>query len=292
MPEYQGACPRRLRFIHKLYVPACPAPNCTNLGGTLTWTTDRIHHRRCRGIGSALARNLARSGVEVALSDRRLDPLESLAREITTAGGKARIYPLDVSEPEEVHRTVGRADDELGGLDLIIANAGTNNEQWSGDLTWKDYRVGTAVNLEGAIATLLAVLPRLCERKRGHLVGMSSLAQYRGLPGNAMYCATKAFLSTFLESLRIDLRSVGVHVTDVRPGFVNTPLTDEASGPHPSLVEPDRAAEIVVRAIRRRRPVVAFPWQLATLVRCTTVLPASLYDPIALAARNQKLGFE
>ncbi len=82
----------------------------------------------------------------------------------------------------------------------------------------------------------------MCERKRGHLVGISSLAQYRGLPGNAMYSATKAFLSNFLESLRADLHGVEVAVTDVRPGFVNTPMTDAATGPHPFLM----------RAIERR----------------------------------------
>ena len=240
------------------------------------------------GLGSALARKLAASGVEVALSDLRQEPLDALARSINADGGKARTYVLDVSQPDEVRRTISTADDDMGGIDLIIANAGTNVERWSGDLTWEDFRAGAAVNLDGAVATLLAILPRLCERKRGHLVGISSLAQYRGLPGNAMYCATKAFLSNFLESLRADLHSVGVAVTDVRPGFVNTPMTDAASGPHPFMVESDRAAEIIVREIRKRRAVVAFPWQLAALTRCAVLLPPFLYDRIVNAAREEQ----
>ena len=240
------------------------------------------------GLGSALARRLASSGVEVALSDRRPQALEALARSIHAAGGAARTYVLDVSQPDEVRKTIGNADDDMGGIDLIIANAGTNVERWSGDLTWEDFRAGAAVNLDGAVATLLAILPRLCERRRGHLVGVSSLAQYRGLPGNAMYCATKAFLSTFLESLRADLHSVGVAVTDVRPGFVNTPMTEAAGGPHPFLVESDRAAEIIVREVAKRRAVVAFPWQLAAITRCGMLLPASLYDRIANAARKEQ----
>src|SRR4029077_6823494 len=140
-----------------------------------------------------------------------------------------------------------------------------------GDLGWEDYRRDAAVNMDGAVATLLAVLPRLCARKRGHLVGMSSMAQYRGLPGNAMYCATKAFLSTFLESLRADLRGVGVAVTDVRPGFGDTRMTAEASGTHPLLVTPERAADVIVRGITKRSAVVAFPWQLTVATRCATV---------------------
>jgi short-subunit dehydrogenase len=241
------------------------------------------------GIGTALARRLAKAGVEVALSDRLLDPVEALAASIRAEGGNARAYLLDVTQPETVHRTLGEADDAMGGLELIVANAGTNRERWSGDLAWDDYRRGAAVNMDGAVATLLAVLPRLCARKRGHLVGMSSLAQYRGLPGNAMYCATKAFLSTFLESLRADLRGVGVAVTDVRPGFVDTQMTREASGPHPFLVRPERAADIIVRGIAKRSAVVAFPWQLAAVARCGTLLPARVYDHIATSARNRSL---
>jgi short-subunit dehydrogenase len=241
------------------------------------------------GIGSALARRLAATGVEVALSDRLLEPVEALAASIRADGGRARAYLLDVTQPDVVHRTLGEADDAMGGLELIVANAGTNHEQWSGDLAWDDYRRGAAVNLDGAVATLLAVLPRLCARKRGHLVGMSSLAQYRGLPGNAMYCATKAFLSTFLESLRADLRSVGVAVTDVRPGFVDTQMTAEASGPHPFLVKPERAAEIIVRGIAQRSAVVAFPWQLATVTRCGVLLPPRIYDRLVTSARDRNL---
>ncbi len=238
------------------------------------------------GLGSALARELADSGVAVALSDRRPEELEAVAHAIRAAGGAVRTYVLDVAQPDAVRTTIERADDEMGGIDVVIANAGTNVECWSGDLTFEDFRAGTAVNLDGAVATLLAILPRMCERRRGHLVGISSLAQYRGLPGNAMYSATKAFLSTFLESLRADLHSVGVSVTDVRPGFVNTPMSDAASGPHPFLVESDRAAEIIVREVAKRRAVVAFPWQLAAITRCGMLLPASLYDRIVNAARK------
>ncbi len=182
------------------------------------------------------------------------------------------------------------ADDATGGIDLVIANAGTNVERWSGALTWEDFRAGAAVNLDGSVATLLALLPRLCERKRGHLVGVSSHAQYRGLPGNAMYSATKAFLSRFLESLRVDLRSVGVAVTDVRPGFVDTPMTAAASGPHPFLLKPERAAQIIVGGVDKRRAVVAFPWQLAFVSRCGLLLPPRLYEWIVNSAREQHPG--
>jgi len=142
------------------------------------------------------------------------------------------------------------------------------------------------VNVEGAVATLVAIVDRMVARGHGHLVGISSLAQYRGLPRNAIYSASKAFLSTFLEGLRVDLRGTGVSVTDVRPGFVRTPLTDKNDHPMPFMVEAEDAAAIVWRGIRRREPVVAFPWQLATVVRSANLLPASLYDHAVTRTRG------
>jgi short-subunit dehydrogenase len=230
------------------------------------------------GIGRALALELGKKGVHVALAARRASELEALAKEIRQAGGHATPYALDVTDADDVRKTIRGADDELGGLDLVIANAGRGGERWAGKLRYEDCSDTIQVNVNGAVATLLAVIDRMAQRKRGHVVGISSLAQYRGLPRNAAYSASKAFLSSFLESLRIDLRSVQVSVTDVRPGFVRTPMT--ATGKHrmPFMVEPAEAADVIVRGIERREAVVAFPWQLATVVRSASVLPPALYD--------------
>jgi short-subunit dehydrogenase len=239
------------------------------------------------GIGSALARRLASAGIEVALAARRAEALEALASEIRSAGGAARTYPLDVADVEDATRTIERADDEMEGLDLVIANAGVGKERWAGKLTWS--RVGPTidVNVRGAAATLTAVLPRMAKRKRGHLVGISSLAGHRGLPRQAAYCASKAFLSTFLESLRVDLASVDVAVTDVQPGFVRTPMIEHNPFPMPFVVEADVAAATIHRAIERRDAVCAFPWQLATVVRSASVLPPGLWDRAVTKARGR-----
>jgi short-subunit dehydrogenase len=230
------------------------------------------------GIGDALARRLARAGVEVALGARRAEALQTLASDIRREGGQAHVYPLDVSDPEDATSTIRRADDELGGLDLVVANAGVGRDHWSGKLTWKDCSDIIDVNVRGAVATLTAVVPRMAKRKRGHVAGISSLAAYRGMPRNAAYAASKAFLSTFLESMRVDLRSVDVAVTDVRPGFVQTAMTEKNQFHMPFLVTPEDAAETIFHGLRRREAVVAFPWQLATLVRSSSMLPASVWD--------------
>lgn len=231
------------------------------------------------GIGAALARTLAREGVEVVLVARREAALRELADAITKDGGKAHVEVLDVGDPEATVATIERLDDALGGLDLVVANAGVAGHRWGGKLDWDACRTIVDVNVRGAAATLVAVLPRMVARGHGQLVGLSSVAQYRGLPNNASYCASKAFLSTFLESLRVDLRGTGVSVTDVRAGFVDTPLS--AGVPtKPFEIDADAAAKLIRDAIAARRGVLVFPLPMRMLGGLLTVMPDAIYDPI------------
>jgi short-subunit dehydrogenase len=122
-------------------------------------------------------------------------------------------------------------------------------------------------------------------RNEGHVVGISSLAGFQGLPGSGAYCASKAALSTLFESLRVELRGSGLLVTTIHPGFVKTPLTEGRSRPMPFLMEVGRAAEQIVRAVERRRPTYAFPWQLALFARFANSLPDSLRERILARVR-------
>lgn len=239
------------------------------------------------GIGWSLALRLAGAGFEVAICARRRAHLEALARAIAEAGGRARVVVADVSRPAEIVEAIRAADDEMGGLDLVVANAGVGHERWSGKLRWEDVEPVVAVNVAGAAATLTAVLPRMVERRRGHLVGISSLAGLRGMPRSAAYSASKAFLSTFLEGLRVDLRGTGVAVTDVRPGFVRTPMTAQNRFRMPFLLEVEEATAEILRGIERRAPVVAFPAPLAAAVGVGRLLPAHLWDRVITRARGR-----
>jgi short-subunit dehydrogenase len=234
------------------------------------------------GIGRELARAMARDGVEVALAARRTDLLEELAGEIRGAGGAARVVTIDVTDAPAAQARLLEADDELGGLDLVVANAGVSNPRWSGKLRWdEDCAPLIALNVSGMVATVTALLPRMLERKQGHVAATSSLAQYRGLPRFALYCGSKAFTSHFLESLRIDLHGTGVAVTDIRPGFVRTPLTEGGKNPMPFLMNADEAAAIIWKGLRNRRKIIEFPWPLVALQKGSGALPAELYEPIA-----------
>jgi short-subunit dehydrogenase len=240
------------------------------------------------GIGRELAKRLAREGVEVAIAARREDQLHALEQEIAAEGGRARVYPLDVANPDATTETLQRADREMGGIDLVVANAGVSKHRWSGKLTYQDCADIIDVNVRGAVATLTALLPAMVERQRGHLVGISSLAQYRGLPSSAAYSASKAFLSHFLEALRVDLASTNVAVTDIRPGFVRSPMTDRSTMTMPFLIDLDQAIDAMIAGVRARAPVVAFPWQLASIVRAGTLVPVRVYDSAVRRIRRTR----
>jgi len=237
------------------------------------------------GIGRAIALEYARGGARVALAARREAELESLASETRSMGSQALCLPLDVTDPEAVGEAVRRADRELGSLDMVIANAGRGDTLLSTRLGWNDVAPVLDVNVRGAIATLVAAIPIFVAAQGGHLVGVSSLAGIRGLPTSAAYSASKAALSTFLESLRIDLAPVGIRVTDVQPGFVATPINEHARYPMPFKWPVEKAARHIVRRLERGPAVVAFPWQLVLATRIARVLPAWIYDR-AVRARS------
>ena len=121
----------------------------------------------------------------------------------------------------------------------------------------------------------------MIERGRGQIVGISSLAGYRGLPGTAGYSATKAGLSALLEGLRPELKRLGIAVTTVHPGFVRTEMTAGQAGPQPGLMDAEPAVRIILRGVAARRSRVDFPRSMAALMGLVRLLPDFLYDPIA-----------
>jgi short-subunit dehydrogenase len=196
------------------------------------------------------------------------------------------VQRLDVADTEHTVATVRALDAELEGLDLIVANAGIGVTRLAAKLEWESIAAMCRVNFDGALATLTAVLPQMVARRRGHLVGVSSLAGVSPLPGSAAYGATKAGLTMFLESLRLDLRGTGVHATAILPGFVKTPMTDQNRFPMPFLMECDEAVERIVRALPRHPATIEFPRPLAAAAHLNAALPRVVRD---LALRRQKL---
>jgi short-subunit dehydrogenase len=233
------------------------------------------------GIGRALAVELGRRGARVGLTARRAEELSRVADEIVRAGGQALALPADVRNPSEMSGVVERVLKSWGRVDVLIANAGMSSTTSGENLDAGDAGQVITVNVIGVVNSVAAVLPSMLRQKGGQLVAISSLAAYRGLPKSGAYSASKAAVSTFFESLRVDLRGSGVDVTVIHPGFIRTPMTAGRKRKLPFLLEVEDAACRIIRAVERRARTYAFPWQLASVVRVIRHLPGGLYDRIA-----------
>jgi short-subunit dehydrogenase len=225
------------------------------------------------GIGWALAKELAAQHYRVGLMARRKDKLETLASEIRAAGGTAACAAADVGDRSPTVEAIHTLRDQLGPVDLLIANAGVGAPTLLEPLNIEQVEQMFRVNVLGLVYAFEAVLPEMLRRGRGHLAGVSSLAAYKGLPGESGYCASKAAVNSYLEGLRIQLRNRGVTVTTICPGFVQTPMTAVNDFKMPWLLQADEAARRIVRALRRRRKVYNFPWQTTVLMKATRWLP-------------------
>jgi short-subunit dehydrogenase len=225
------------------------------------------------GIGWELAKTLAREKCKVGLVARRQEKLESLANEIRQTGGTAALASADVGDRGKTLSAIRHVSAQLGPVDLLIANAGVGMPTLLNPSNVPDIEEMFRVNVLGVVYAIEAVLPDMLERRRGHLAAVSSLAAYKGLPGESGYSASKAAVNVYMEGLRIHLRGRGIVVTTICPGFVRTPMTAVNQFHMPWLLEADEAARRVVRALRRRRKLYNFPWQMNLLMKLTRWLP-------------------
>jgi len=236
------------------------------------------------GLGRGLALRYAQGGATVHAAARREDELRKLAAEAPP--GSIVPVRLDVQDTDALVAAIRRAEQASGGaLDLMIANAGVGRPSPARKMDWTIVRWILDVNVTAACVTLAAALPAMIERNAGQVVMMSSLAAFRGMPGNAAYCASKAAVSTFMESVRVDLRRTRVRATTIYPGFVKTELTAKNKFPMPFLMELDRAVDVMVKGIARGAKTIAYPLPMVAITRTLGAVPRGIYEP--LAARMQ-----
>jgi short-subunit dehydrogenase len=236
------------------------------------------------GIGRAMARALSARGCRVGLIARRRAALDELAEAIRAGGGVAAVAAADVGDRAQVRAAVAGLAEAIGPADLLVANAGVGIPTTLDPVNIEAVEETFRVNLMGVIYAIDAALPAMLARGSGQIAAVSSLAGYRGFPGESAYCASKAAVNTYLEGLRVQLRDRGVSVTTVCPGYVHTPMTAANPGPMPWVLSADEAADRIVRALRRRKKVFNFPWQTAMLVslarRAPDWLIARIFDEL------------
>jgi NAD(P)-dependent dehydrogenase (short-subunit alcohol dehydrogenase family) len=228
------------------------------------------------GLGLALARHYLEHGATVAAFARRGKLLQGLAEEFPE---QVFCYALDVRDSHAVQDAANDFIARAGVPDIVIANAGVS----IGTLTRhaEDNEVFQHVmdiNVLGAVKTFQPFVEAMRAAGSGRLVGIASVAGFRGLPGAGAYSASKAALISYLESLRIELRGSGVKVVTICPGYIRTPMTDINTYPMPFMLEADEAARRMARVIERGKSFAVIPWQMALVGRLLRLLPNWLYD--------------
>jgi short-subunit dehydrogenase len=235
------------------------------------------------GLGEALARHYAQRGGTLGLYARRGDELARVARSLGPA--TVATYPGDVRDAGALLAAGQDFVARFGLPDVVIANAGVSR----GTLTEEPgdagaFRAVMDTNVLGIVHTFAPFVAPMRHARRGTLVGVASIAGYRGLPGAGAYSASKAAAIAYLESVRVELAGSGVAVVTICPGYVATPMT--AGNPYwmPFLVAPEAAAARMAKAIAARRRFYAFPWQMAWMGRLLRALPRTVYDRAAARA--------
>jgi short-subunit dehydrogenase len=230
------------------------------------------------GIGKALAFELAKRGYSLALAARSKDRLEGIRKDILSAHKPPAVVvrPLDVTQYDDLFCAVDEIVEQLNGLDIVFANAGIGLGERVGRGDFEKAKATVEVNLIGAIATVDAAAAHFLKRGKGHIVGTSSVAAFRGLPRNSAYSASKAGFAVYLETARVELLRKNIHVTVLYPGYIDTPLNQMLKR-RPFLISPEKGAAIMADLIEKKAKsstVPVFPWNI--IGRVMKIMPAAL----------------
>jgi len=237
------------------------------------------------GIGLALARHYLERGATVAAFARRGELLQTLAADFPD---KVYCYPLDVRDAPAIQRAAADFMARVGVPDIVVANAGVSR----GTLTEyvEDEEVFQNVmdiNVLGMVKTFQPFLAAMRRARHGALVGIASVAGFRGLPGSGAYSASKAAAISYMESLRVELHGSGVKAVTLCPGYIRTPMTDVNTYPMPFILEANEAARRMARVIERGPKFAVVPWQMAMVGWLLRRLPDWLYDRLFAKAPHK-----
>lgn len=238
------------------------------------------------GIGEALAAAYATHGVYLALCGRDAERLDEIRQRCRNKGAMLDARVIDVTDAAAIADWITEIEAERP-LDLVVANAGVSAGTGGGRERAAQARNVLAINVDGVMNTvlpafeaMLARTPVRADGKRGQVAIMSSLAAFRGIPGAPTYCASKAAVRIYGEAMRGELHHSGIEVNVICPGYIRSRMTARNKFPMPMLMDADRAARKIKRALRRNKARIAFPLTMYWLARLIAGLPIALTDPL------------
>ena len=240
------------------------------------------------GLGLALAQHYLRQGAQVAACARRADLLQTLSDQFP---GQVYCYPLDVRDASALQAAALHFIEQAGVPDIVIANAGVSSgtlTEYAEDI--HAFQQVMDINVMGVVKTFQPFLSTMRAAGSGTLVGVASVAGFRGLPGAGAYSASKAALISYLESLRVELHGSGVSVVTLCPGYIETPMTAINPYAMPFILPVDHAARRIARVIAARKPFAVVPWQMGLVGHLLKRLPHWLYKRILSKAKHKPRG--
>lgn len=242
-------------------------------------------------IGSQLAQQFAQRGASLGLMDLTIEALQPVCDQINQQHPDAKISlsACDITSRQAMHAAIQQLESELGPTDVIIANAGVALNNPIRNFSAEIFEKQIAVNLIGMANTLEPVLPGFITRKCGHIVALSSLASYRGLPHMAGYCASKAGVSAFLDSLRVELKPYNIHCTTICPSYIRSQMNAMLGVPTPGILSPEDAVKRMMPAIDNKKPYFAFPFGNYALLVMSRLMPTWMGD--YLTRKNMKFEY-
>ena len=240
------------------------------------------------GIGAALAAHYAGHGAVLGLCARRLAPTQALLSSLLCKGS---CYQVDVTDATSLQAAAADFTERFGVPDIVIANAGIsvgNSTENAEDLP--AFRKIMDTNVFGMAVTFQPFVAPMRARRSGTLVGIASVAGFRGLPGGGAYSASKSAAITYLESLRVELHGSGVAVVTICPGYIRTAMTASNRYRMPFIIDADDAARRFARAIAGKRRFAVIPWQMALVSFALRRLPRWLFDRLFARAPRKARG--
>ena len=231
------------------------------------------------GIGESLARQYANQGAILGLVGRRLELLSKIKSKVNVP---CEIYGIDVADQKGLQKAANHFIKKHGAPDIVIANAGVSTGTLSGEKEdLHTFKRVIEINLFGVIHTFLPFIEVFKKKKSGQLVGIASVAGIRGLPGSGAYSSSKAALINYLESLRIEMKPFGIHVTTIAPGYIHTPMTKHNRYTMPFILDVNVAVSRFIKAIEGKKGFVIIPWQMNIVGTIMKLLPSFVWDFLA-----------
>lgn len=228
------------------------------------------------GIGRVLTRRLCEQGAAIAAIDRDAEGLRKLQQDL--AGRRLACAVADVTDAAGLKTAIDGLESQLGPIDRLIANAGIGKPTPATGPFAADFEEIIRVNLIGVSNSVAAVLPGMIARRKGHLVAMSSVASFRGVPYMSAYCAAKAGINALFDSLAVELKPLGIQVSTICPSWIRTALTGQITFKMHGIIDVEPAVDYIVAAIRKKKRFKAFPFRMATMLKILRMLPPALVD--------------